>query len=100
MKNPSTHLKNAYKRRLKDLNKKFFTDKYTGLELFLEHLKYTRDMLVLKNAASAPVLITAIAEFEAFQLSADEKQKDFHWKNFCEFVKLNYGGMTIPNDSV
>ena len=100
MKNPSTQLNNAYKRRLKDLNKKFFTDKYVGLEFFLEHLKYTRDMLVLKNATSAPVLITAIAEFEAFQLSADEKQKDFHWKNFCEFVKLNYGGMTIPNDSV
>ena len=30
-------------------------------------------------------LNAAIEEFEAFR----KNQKDFHWNNFCEFVKLN-----------
>jgi hypothetical protein len=93
MKDPSTQLKRAYKKRLKSLNKKFFNNKNIGLELFLEHLKYTRDFLILQNSECAPVLITAIAEFEMYQASTDEKQKAFHWRNFCEFIKLNYGGI-------
>lgn len=89
--NTKTQLKKAYAKRLDSLNKKFFKDQNSGLKIFIEHLKFKRDILILQpqNGATLASLRTAIAEFEAFQASDEAKQKEFHWNNFCDFVKLN-----------
>ena len=105
MKDPILQLTKAYKKRVKDLNKNFFTDKDIGLKLFVEQLKYQRDCILLQNSleempADLTILITAIEEFEEYLLSIDTKQKDFHWKNFCEFIKLNREEWLASDDPV
>lgn len=100
--NTKTQLRKAYTRRLNSLNKNFFKDQNSGLNIFVEHLKFKRDILILQSKEDACLtsLITAIAEFEAYQTSKENKQKEFHWSNFCNFVKLNMEEWQIPNDSV
>jgi len=46
------------------------------------------------------MLIIAIAEFEAYQNSTDMAQKDFHFNNFWEFVKINIDGWLTLNDTI
>lgn len=100
--NTKTQLRKAYTRRLNSLNKNFFKDTNSGLNIFVEHLKFKRDSLILQanNDATLASLITAIAEFEAFQTSEEKKQKEFHWNNFCNFVKLNQEEWQVLNDSI
>ena len=52
----------------------------------------------LSNKASA--LIIATSEFEAYKNSAEKDQKEFHWNNFCEFVKLNMEEWLVINDTI
>jgi hypothetical protein len=95
-------LKKAYTKRLDYLNKHFFECSNSGLNIFIEHLKYKRDNLVLSNSneASLASLASAIAEFEAYQTSEENKQKEFHWTNFCGFLKLYMEEWQTLNDSV
>ena len=100
--NIETRLRKSYIKRLNVLNKNFFEDQNAGLNIFIEHLKFKRDILILqaKREPMLPALITAIAEFEAFQASKENNQKEFHWNNFCNFLKLNMKEWQVFNDSV
>ena len=101
-----TQLNKAYTKRFKQLNKNLLKTNEAGLLIFIEHLKYLRDSSILKtiNNLEKPVetdpriasLSIAITEFEMYQKS----KKEFHWRNFCEFVKLNTEEWLKPNDSV
>ena len=57
-----------------------------------------RDTYIItqKSIDSIISINTAIEEFEAYK----KTQKDFHWKNFCELVKLNMKEWLEANDSV
>lgn len=98
----------AYAKSAKQLNKNFLNNSKTGLDIFVEHLKYLRDTMIIKaydtdseelsNTASA--LLITIAEFEAYRNSQDKEQKDFHWNNFWEFIKLNLEEWLSLNDTV
>ena len=91
-------LKKAYNKRFKLLNKSILTESTSGLIIFVDHLKYLRDIYTLtqKSAKTIIALNTAIEEFEAYK----KTQKEFHWNNFCEFVRLNMGEWLATNDSV
>ena len=99
MKNQLKQLNKAYDKRL---------NKASGLEYFIEYLKYIRDysiisaesMEALKENSSATAIIITISEFEAYKTSNEEKQKEFHWNNFWELVKLNMEEWQAINDSV
>lgn len=122
-------LKKAYKTRLKILNnKEFLGNLGASILVFVEQLKYLRDSLIVESAdepieATEPfaefdeglikqaeqekpeeellaTLIIAIAEFEAYQNSTDMAQKDFHFNNFWEFVKINIDGWLTLNDTI
>jgi len=101
--NIKTRLRKAYIRRLGSLNKNFFKDPNSGIKIFVEHLKFKRDSLIIQsnnNNTQLASLMMAIAEFEAFQTSEENKQKEFHWNNFCDFVKLNQEEWQVLNDSI
>jgi hypothetical protein len=100
--NTKAQLRKAYTKRINSLNKNFFKDPNSGLNIFVEHLKYKRDNLILdtNNDNTLATIVTAIAEFEAYQISEDAKQKEFHWNNFCDFVKLNMEEWQTLNDTV
>ena len=70
----------------------------SGLLLFVEHLKYLRDIYIITQQPVDLIatLNAAIDEFDAYQ----KTQKEFHWNNFCEFVKSNMKEWLITNDSV
>jgi hypothetical protein len=92
-------LKKAYKKRFnKQLNKTVLNTDISGTILFVEHLKYLRDMYILtqKSINIISTLNAAIEEFEAFR----SNQKDFHWNNFCEIIKLNMREWVAVNDSI
>ena len=91
-------LNKAYTKRFKQLNKNMLFTEDAGLVVFVEHLKYLRDAFILtqKSIEAIATLTAAIEEFEAFK--ADKK--DFHWNNFCEFIKLNMKEWLAGNDSV
>ena len=99
-------LKKAYKSSLKNTKKQIVsTDKNIGLNLFVEHLKYLRDLYTLKTTIDFSnttfiSLITAIAEFDAYKKTADDSQKCFHWQNFCELLKQNMKEWLLLNDSI
>ena len=80
-------LNKAYTKRFKRLNKNILKANDSGLLVFVEHLKYLRDIYVItqNSIETAAVLNAAIEEFEAYR----KTQKAFHWNNFCEFIKLN-----------
>jgi hypothetical protein len=90
------HLNKAYKKRIKQLNKEIYNS--GSLPIFIEGLKYTRDKCIITQTSAEAVatLNAAIEEFEAYIQTG----KEFHWNNFCEFVKLNMKEWLAANDSV
>ncbi len=106
MKSFTTIMKNHLKQLTKAYNKRL--TKVNGIEHFIEYLKYLRDTAIIKaesakaleNDSKVITLITAVSEFEAYKNSKDEKQRKFHWNNFCEFVKLNMEEWQVFNDSI
>jgi hypothetical protein len=109
-KNKTTQLNKAYSKNFKLIEKDFFTKKDTGLFLFIEYLKYLRDRLAIEISADPnkqefikikiATLVAAIAEFEAYRTSQDSNKKAFHWKGFCELIKLNMEEWLETNDSI
>lgn len=82
-------LKKAYKKSLKKINKTFFKSANAGLTLFILHLQYLRDNAIIKyETESSANLMTALAEYEASISDIEAGAKEFHWNNFCEFLKL------------
>ena len=105
--NRINQLNKAYLKRFKFINKNLLAKKKfgitvlasdSGLALFAEHLKYLRDIYIVtqKSTDIISTLNAAIEEFEAYK----QTQKEFHWNNFCEFVKLNMKEWLGANDSV
>jgi hypothetical protein len=96
--NEVKQLNKAYTKRFKQLNKSILNSKESGLIVFVEHLRYMRDayILTLCPAETIATLNAAIEEFEAYRLT----KKDFHWANFCEFLKQNMKEWLTVNDSV
>lgn len=100
-------LNKAYKKSFNTLNKSFFQSKTAGLTMFIEYLRYLRDLMILsaegdlekvnKTNTRLATIITAIAEYEACTNTA---QKVFHWSNFCELVKQNMEDWLELNDSI
>lgn len=92
-------LNDAYAKRLKQLNKDIVSvASDAGLPIFVECLKYMRDTYVItqKPADVIATINAAIDEFDAFI----KTNKEFHWNNFCEFVKLNMKEWLVANDSI
>ncbi len=100
-------LNKAYKKRFKQLNKNMLITNKSGLMVlvsdaglitFIEHLRYLRDIYILtqQSTNNAATLYAAIEEFDAYT----ESKKEFHWNNFCEFVRLNMREWLATNDSV
>lgn len=91
-------LNKAYTKRFKQLNKNILTAEDSGLLVFVEHLKYLRDAYILTQGSvdTIATLNAAIEEFEAYKRT----KKDFHWDNFCEFLKQNMKEWLAINDSV
>jgi hypothetical protein len=106
-KQQTKRLGKAYKKSFNTLNKSLLQSKVTGLNIFVEHLRYIRDLTILsaeddlekayKTNTKLATIITAVAEYEA-SLSTD--QKVFHWNNFCELVKQNMEEWLELNDSI
>jgi hypothetical protein len=101
MNNEVKYLNKAYTKKFKHLNKQLLNTRNSGLLIFVEHLKYLRDIQVLttnsiETNSYIASLNAAIEEFEAYT----KNQKEFHWNNFCEFVKLNMKEWLSANDSV
>lgn len=106
--NKINQLNKAYSKRFKQINKHLLAKKDSnnitvltsdsGLILFVEHLKYLRDFYLVTQESinTATMLNAAIEEFEAYC----NTQKDFHWNNFCEHIKLNMKEWLAINDSV
>ena len=96
--NKINQLNKVYSNRFKQLNKCILTSNDSGLSIFVEHLKYLRDVKIItqESVNTVATLNAAIEEFEAFK----KTQKDFHWNNFCEFIKVNMKEWLVANDSV
>jgi hypothetical protein len=96
--NETKLLNKAYTKRFKQLTKNILTSKGAGLAIFVEHLKYLRDAYILtqKSVDTIVTLNAAIEEFEAYI----KTKKDFHWNNFCEFLKHNIKEWLAVDDSV
>lgn len=97
----------AYSKRLQTLNKEFFNKPDTGLLMFIEYLKYLRDIHLITSSNvyedeaqkyCVASLVTAIAEFGAFTTSTEQKQ--FHWDNFMELTRQNLKDWITFNDTV
>ena len=96
-----TTINRAHSKKTKLLYKNFYKDRTSGLALFIEYLKYIRDLLVLESSQKTDdkeiqtkitTLTIAVAEFDAYSsylTAANSKQKAFHWSNFCELIKQN-----------
>lgn len=99
-------LNKAYEKRLKTLNKEFFTNNKIGLFSFVEYLKYLRDNFILdsykddQDKIKIAALNAAIAEFYAWDESEAEDVKRFHWNSFCELMRLNMEDWLASNDSI
>ena len=108
MEKANKQLNRAYLKNFNNLIKQLPTKMDSGLILFVEHLKYIRDTLVITSVTeleepvktNVATLVAAIAEFESYQKSTDIAKKEFHWNNFCEFIKLNMEEWLKPNDSI
>lgn len=108
--NKLNKINKAYSKRLHKLNKSFFQDNTVGLVLFAEYLKYLRDKMLIKAATDGGkavsdsnvlgALVIATGEFDAYQNSEETKQKEFHWNNFCDFIKLNMEEWLVLSDSI
>ena len=91
-------LNKAYTKRFKQLNKNILASEDAGLLVFVEHLSYLRDayIMALGSVDTIATLNAAIEEFEAYK----KTKKDFHWNNFCEFLKHNMKEWLAVDDSV
>lgn len=100
-------LNKAYSKVFNNINKSLLAKKENGittlssdagLVLFVEHLRYLRDIYIITQQSTDAIatLNAAIEEFEEYALTKEE----FHWNNFCEFVKLNMKEWLTTNDSV
>ncbi len=80
-------LTKSYAKRFKQLNKNILATNEAGLIIFVEHLKYLRDVSIItqKPAEQVIALNNAIEEFEAFKQTNEES----HWNNFCYLVKIH-----------
>ena len=98
MNNKIKMLNKAYKKRFKKLNKTMPAAADSGLLMFIEHLKYLRDLYIITHKTTTVIasINAAIVEFEAYKKS----QKEFHLNNFCEFIKLNIKEWLMANDSI
>jgi hypothetical protein len=106
-KQQTKQLDSAYKKSFKTLTKTLLQSKSAGLNIFVEHLRYLRDSMILsadedlekvnKTNTKLATIITAIAEYEA---STSTEQRIFHWSNFCELVKQNMEEWLELDDSV
>ena len=96
--NEVKQLNKAYTKRFKQLNKSILVAENSGLIVFVEHLRYLRDtyILTLQSTEAIATLNAAIEEFEAYR----KTKKEFHWNNFCEFLKQNMKEWLAINDSV
>ena len=100
-------LNKAYKKSFNILNKSLFQSKAAGLNIFIEHLRYLRDSMILladgdlektyKTNTKLATITIAIAEYEAY---TNTTQNVFHWNNFCELVKQNMEDWLELNDSI
>jgi hypothetical protein len=100
-------LKRAYKRSFTTLNKSLFQSKAASLSIFIEHLRYLRDSMILltegdfeKASKTNTKLVTIVAAVAEYEASTHADQKAFHWNNFCELVKQNMEDWLELNDSV
>ncbi len=103
-------LSKAYSKRLKQLNKSFFTKPDTGIDIFVEYLRYLRDLHVVTTAHDiysdeqaklcVATIVAAIAEFDAWKTCTESDKKTFHWNNFMELTKQNFTDWITLNDSV
>lgn len=104
--NKILQLERAYNKRFKNINKSLLIDKDAGLLLFVEHLKYLRDCLIISTTEDdtkdnkIAAIVTAIAEFETYGSDEEDTKKAFHWNNFCEFVRLNMEEWLELDDSI
>lgn len=96
--NEVKQLNSAYTKRFKQLNKNILAAEDSGLLVLIEHLRYLRDAYILTQPAADTIatLNVAIKEFEAYR----NTKKDFHWNNFCEFLKQNMKEWLAVNDSI
>ena len=96
--NKVKQLNRAYTKRFKQLNKNILNAEDSGLLVFVEHLRYLRDAYILtqRPVDTIATLKVAIEEFEAYRTT----KKDFHWNNFCEFLKQNMKEWLAVNDPV
>lgn len=106
MKRQLKQLNKAYHKNIKNLEKQFYSQtKNVSLIIFIEYLKYIRDLYILKNTVdfsntNLMSLIIAIAEFDTYKENIELSQKQFHWQNFCELFKQNAEEWLILNDSI
>ena len=77
----------SYNKRFTRLSKNILITPNVGGILFVEYLKYLRDLFTItqKPMDAISTINAAIEEFEEYQRS----KKVFHWHSFCEFIKLN-----------
>ena len=102
-------LEKIYRKKFSTLYKTFYQDTTVGLKLFIEYLKYLSKLItcdinnedsIQKALVKLSIITIAIAEYEAYEKETDEKQKIFHWNNFCEMLKQNMGEWLKINDTV
>lgn len=99
----------AYSKRFKNISKDFFVDNSTGILIFVEYLRYLRDLRIISATKDIYTdaqekfclasLLAALAEFDAWRSCSDD-QKQFHWNSFMELTKQNFGEWITLNDTV
>ena len=99
MNNTLNRINDAYVKRLEQLYRDR-SNMVNGavLPIFIESLKYTRDVCIVtqKPAEVVATLTTAIDEFETY----NKTKKELHWNNFSELIRLNMKEWLVANDSV
>lgn len=107
--NRNKQLEKIYRKKFSTLYKTFYQDTTVGLKLFIEYLRYLSKLItcdindedsIQKTLAKLSIITITIAEYEAYEKETNEKQKLFHWNNFCEMLKQNMGEWLIVNDTV
>ena len=91
-------LNKAYTKKFKKLTKNILNANDAGLMVFIEHLKYLRDINIITQGPTHKIatMNAAIEEFEAYK----KTKKEFHYNNFCEFLKQNMKEWLAVDDSV
>ena len=96
MKRQLKQLNKAYHKNIKSLEKQFYSQaKDASLIIFIEYLKYIRDLYILKNTidfsnTNLMSLIIAIAEFDTYKENIELSQKQFHrHKRLKYLIKLH-----------